>query len=232
MRNIFSYLYRLFLKKCTKLLSTKRNLETLRSLAEENPTCKIMSTNLHNVTLGKYVAIITGAFLNKVDIGDFSYISNSAVVSNVEIGKFCSIGSSVQIGLAPHPSKVFVSTYPAFYTEKISGCPLSFREDNIFDDAIPKTTIANDVWIGANVIIPGRIHIGTGAIVAAGSVLVKDVPPYAIVGGNPARVIRYRFTENQIKILLKSKWWNWPTEKILQHVDDFSNIEKFLKLVR
>jgi acetyltransferase-like isoleucine patch superfamily enzyme len=133
----------------------------------------------------------------------------------------------VQIGLGPHPSRVFVSTYPAFYTKNNTGCPLSFRENKIFDDSTPKTVLTNDIWIGANAIIPGGIHIGTGAIVAAGAVVVKDVPPYAIVGGNPAKIIRYRFTEDQIKALLDSEWWNWPIKKIRQHVGDFSDVEKF-----
>jgi acetyltransferase-like isoleucine patch superfamily enzyme len=231
MSSFFSYLNKIISKKCAKTLATQRNFKTLRLLAEKNPTCRIMTANLKDVMLGNYVTIISGAVLDKVKIDDFSYISNDAIINNVVIGKFCSIGPSVQIGLGPHPTKVFVSTYPAFYTKKFSGCSLSFRENNIFDDAIPQTTIANDVWIGARVIIPGKIHIGTGAIVAAGSVIVKDVPSYAIVGGNPARIIRYRFTEDQIRILLTSKWWNWPIEKIIQHVDYFSDIEKFQEIV-
>jgi acetyltransferase-like isoleucine patch superfamily enzyme len=150
------------------------------------------------------------------------------MLNNVEVGNFCSIGPYVQIGLGPHPSKTFVSTYPAFYSDHTDGCPLAFRENKIFDDSIPKTFLGNDVWIGANAIIPGGINIGTGAIVAAGAVVVKDVPPYAIVGGNPAKVIRYRFSEDEIQFLLKSEWWNWPIEKIRRHVNDFSDIERFV----
>lgn len=107
---------------------------------------------------------------------------------------------------------------------------MPFREDKIFDDSTPKTILANDIWIGANAIIPGGIRIGTGAIVAAGAVVVKDVPPYAIVGGNPAKIIRYRFSEEQIKALLESEWWDWPIEKIRQHIDGFSDIEKFQRI--
>jgi len=87
------------------------------------------------------------------------------------------------------------------------------------------------VRIGSNVIIPGGIQIGTGAIVAAGSVVVKDIPPYAVVGGNPARVIRYRFSDDQIALLLASEWWCWPIEKVIRNVGNFSAIDKFEKSI-
>lgn len=227
MSNIFAYFHKRHCEKRARINAAKRDAETMRLLAENNPTCRIMSIALNDVVLGEYVAILGGAILDKVNISDFSYISNNSAISNVAIGKFCSISSNVQIGLGPHPSRVFVSTYPAFYSDKNPGCPITFRDDKIFDDSAPKTVIGDDVWIGANVIIPGGIHIGTGAIVAGGAVVVKDVPPYAVVGGNPARIIRYRFSEEQIKSLLASEWWNWPIEKIRQRVGDFSDIEKF-----
>lgn len=198
-------------------------LERLRS---SNPGCTIMSHDIYDSRLGESVAVLDRTVLSQVLMGSLSYVSNDASLINVEIGCFCSIGPHVQVGLAPHPSRTFVSTYPAFYRENTVGCPLVFRDNKIFDDAIPKTVIANDVWIGSNVIVPGGVHIGNGAIVAAGSVVVKDVPPYAIVGGNPAKIIKYRFSEEQIRFLVKLEWWDWPIEKIRQYVDDFSDIEK------
>lgn len=105
---------------------------------------------------------------------------------------------------------------------------MTFQKISNFDDSVSKTVIGNDVWIGANAIIPGGIDIGTGAIVAAGAVVVKSVPPYAIVGGNPAQIIRYRFSEVQIKFLLESEWWNWSLKEFFLRVDDFSDIEKFM----
>ena len=105
-----------------------------------------------------------------------SYISNNSIIRNVEIEMFCSISSGVQIGLIPHPSRVFVSTHPAFYSNDNSSSQITFCDNKIFDGAVPMTCIANDVWIGTNVIIPGGIHIGAGAIVAADAVVVKDAP--------------------------------------------------------
>lgn len=227
MSNVLASFYRQLREGHAQLCAARRDADVLRKLAEKNPTCRIMSIALNAVVLGEHVAVLGGAILDRVNIADFSYISNDSIISNVEIGKFCSISSDVQIGLGPHPSRVFVSTYPAFYSDENLGCPMTFRNDKIFDDSVPKTVLGNDVWIGANVIIPGGIRIGTGAIVAAGAVVAKDVPPYAVVGGNPARIIRYRFSEEQIKSLLESEWWNWPIEKIRQRVGDFSDIERF-----
>ena len=215
-----------------KMISaSRRHQARLAELRAENPSCTIFSVPVGNVRMGKNVAILTGVHLKQVSLGNFSYVSNNSCLVNVTIGNFCSIGPYVQVGLAPHPSRIFVSTYPAFYSNCNEGCPLSFLEDKTFDDSVPKTCIGNDVWIGSNAIIPGGIDIGTGAIVAAGSVVMKDVPPYAVVGGNPAKVIRYRFSEEQIKALLESEWWDWPIEKIRQHADDFSDVENFQKLL-
>lgn len=213
-----------------RIAAIRQRKAALERLRADNPDCTIMSSDIYDSSLGKGAAIHDGTILYQVRMGDFSYVSKDSNLNNVEVGKFCSIGPRVQIGLAPHPSRDFVSTYPAFYSNDNDGCPLSLREDKIFDDSVPKTNVASDVWIGYNAIILGGVTIGTGAIVAAGAVVVKDVPPYAVVGGNPAKVIRYRFSEDQIELLLASKWWDWPIEKIRQHLEDFSDIKKFMEL--
>jgi len=228
MSNLISFMCSQVRKVSARINASRRRNDVLQLFAQANPTCHIEPSGINEVAVGKYVAILNGANLDKVSISDFSYISNGSTINNVHIGKFCSIGPRVQIGLGSHPSRIFVSTYPAFYSERNTGCPLVFRANKIFDDAVPPTFIANDVWIGANVIIPGGIKIGTGAIVAAGAVVVKDVPPYAVVGGNPAKIIRYRFSEEQIKSLLDSEWWDWPIEKLRLKADDFSDITKFV----
>lgn len=227
MRDFMFALHRWFCDRRAGVIEARSVARTLQLLAENNPTCRIMSAALNEVTLGEHVAILGGAVLDKVNIADFSYISNDSTIHNVTIGKFCSIGSSVQIGLAPHPSRGFVSTSPVFYSAENPGCPVTFRKSKSFSDAVPKTRIGNDVWIGANAIIPGSVNIGTGAIVAAGAVVVKDVPPYAVVGGNPAQIIRYRFSEEEIRFLLESEWWNWPSVEFYRRVDEFSDIAKF-----
>ncbi len=216
--------------KLRKAIGAYRSYAALQALRAENPGCTLLSQNIHDVHLGESVAILEHAILNCVRMGSCSYVSYNSRLFNVEVGKFCSIGPYVQIGLARHPSRTFVSTYPAFYSNDNDGCPSRFREKKTFDDSVPKTSIGHDVWIGSNATIPGGIQIGTGVIVAAGSVVVKDIPPYMVVGGNPAQVIRHRFSEEQIKILLASEWWNWSIEAIKRHLDAFSDIEKFKEM--
>lgn len=227
MINYFGIIKRLF----NRVRAYRRGHAMLNRLRAAHPGCRIYSAAFNKVSMGKSVAILDRVELDQVTLGDFSYVSNHSRLVNVTVGNFCSIGPYVQIGLGTHPSKIFVSTYPAFYSDKTTGCPLAFRKDKIFDDSVPPTVLGNDVWIGSNAIIPGGISIGSGAIVAAGSVVVKDVPPYAIVGGNPAQVIKYRFTEEQILLLLESEWWHWPIEKIRHQVNDFSDVERFIKCV-
>lgn len=91
--------------------------------------------------------------------------------------------------------------------------------------------IGNDVWTGMDVTFLPGVTIGDGAVIAAGSVVTKDVPPYAIVGGNPAKALKYRFTKKQIKKLLKIKWWDWPLWKVYDNIDliDSENVDEFIE---
>lgn len=194
-------------------------------------SCTIMSRHIAHACLGENVVILQRARLNNVSLGRFSYVGCDSSLSNVDVGSFCSIGPHVKIGLGRHPSRTFVSTYPGFFSDQNTGCPISFRKDKVFDDSARKTIIGNDVWIGTDVIIPGGVRIGTGAIVAAGSVVVKDVPPYAVAGGNPAKIIRSRFTDVQVEALLTSEWWNWPIDQISKNAEWFLDIETFTAMV-
>lgn len=98
------------------------------------------------------------------------------------------------------------------------------------DRQVGNITIGNDVWIGTHAVILTDVEVGDGAIVGAGAVVTKSVPPYAIAAGNPARVIKYRFSEGEIRALLKIRWWEWPDEVIEQHMDDFyAPVDQFIR---
>ena len=144
-------------------------------------------------------------------IGEFSYCDKSVYVGNPKttIGKYCSIGRDVAIAPGMHPSE-FLSSSPYFYCDF-----LGWRENDEYKEMTTPCAIGNDVWIGHGVFIKDGITIGDGAIIAAGAVVVKDVEPYSVVGGVPARLIKYRFDDKTIKELLELKWWDMD-EKIVK----------------
>ncbi|WP_404324928.1 CatB-related O-acetyltransferase [Cobetia sp. UIB-001] len=164
-----------------------------------------------------------------VSLGAYSYIV-SGYLCGVDIGNYCSFGENVQIGRQSHPIN-WVSTSPFMYLrhDKILSC--AKENKNKFNNTKPptslvKTEIGNDVWIGHGALILPGVKIGTGSIIAAGSVVTKSVEPYSIVGGNPAKFIRFRVPVEYIKPLLNSKWWEYTAEALLEF--DHSDMNGFL----
>jgi len=148
----------------------------------------------------------------------FAYHPDDRVV----IGKFCSIADGVRFVFGGHETGR-VSTFP-FKAVCFGGEPHS--------DAVSKgnITIGNDVWIGANAVILSGVHIGHGAVVAAGAVVNKNVPPYALAAGVPARVIKYRLRPDQVEALLQIQWWDWPLEKTKQNLGLFyGDVDGFIR---
>lgn len=140
-----------------------------------------------------------------------------------EIGAYASIAVGVGAALGNHPTDL-VSTHGFYFNRDFGFVPETRR------DLFPKDgdiVIGHDVWIGRDVTILTNVTIGTGAVVAAGAVVTKDVPPYAIVGGVPARIIRYRFDEATVERLLRSKWWLWPDDKVRENLSLFLNTRAF-----
>lgn len=166
-------------------------------------------------------------------IGKMSYIALDCSFTNTIIGRYCSIGPNCRVVFGDHPTNTFVSSHPAFYTSSrpAGRCYVSqqkFQEIRYIDDSEHMVRIGNDVWLATNVTILAGVRIGDGAIVAAGAIVTHDVPPYAIVSGVPAKVVRYRFMPEQIGMLMKQKWWNRDEQWICDHAEDFSDIEKLL----
>lgn len=179
------------------------------------------------------------SIVEKCKIGQFTYISDSCYIGNAKIGRYTSIADHVYFCLGSHPTKRFVSTHPIFYsnTKQIFGDTFIQDDVNLFTDEYKKClsdpnwqiVIGNDVWIGSHAIIMPGVEIGDGAIIAAGAVVTRNVPSYAVVGGVPATIIKYRFTTEQIANLKDRSWWNLSTNDIKMNHEKFQNIEEFVK---
>ena len=153
-------------------------------------------------------------------IGRYSYVGVGSWVIHAEVGNFCSIANEVNIGLAKH-SLDYLSTSPIF-TEKKNGTGHSWVEKNCFVPS-EQTIIGNDVWIGYRAIIRGGVKVGDGAIIGAGAMVTKDVPAYAIVGGVPAKIIRYRYSQDMIERLEQVKWWEMKDKDLRERLSVFQH---------
>jgi acetyltransferase-like isoleucine patch superfamily enzyme len=154
-----------------------------------------------------------------------SFCGYDCVILNAEIGSFCSIADNVYIGGSAHPME-FVSTSPVFLSHRDS-VKAKFARHAYFN--LPRTTVGNDVWVGYGALVRAGVHIGNGAVVGMGAVVTRDVPPYCVVAGNPAKKIRDRFPEHIAQGLLKSAWWTYGDEELRRAALLFNDPEAFLK---
>lgn len=150
-------------------------------------------------------------------VGRYTRVKPGCVLKNATIGSFCSIANDVMVGLGQHPTHL-LSTNSVFYKRGITdrfARPVDYDEE-------PRTYIGNDVWLGNGAVVMDGVHIGDGAIVASRAVVTKDVPPYAVVGGVPAKVLKYRFAEDVIAAIEKTRWWDLSEEAMTRALPVFT----------
>lgn len=154
----------------------------------------------------KPIRLLIGTATTNVSMGSYSYAAARTRLQDCDIGRYCSIANDVLIGLGQHPISNF-TTSPTTYHEELWGWATRYRPITSDDVSPKRIKIGYDVWIGARVIIMDGVTIGTGAVIAAGAVVTRDVEPYAIVAGVPARNIKLRFSDATVRRLLKLSWW-------------------------
>lgn len=186
----------------------------------------LVRSESYQCVYGKHTKLYPPFYLNKVKLGDYSYIAKNPSITDTEIGKFCSIGPNFCCGMGLHPTNG-ISTAPMFYSTACQN-GITLCKENLYEES-KHTIIGNDVFIGANVFVLDGVTIGDGAVVGAGAVVVHDVPPYAVVVGEPAKVIKYRFDQDTINNLLSTQWWNLPDNEIHKVHDNFWNPQKFIE---
>lgn len=160
--------------------------------------------SIANAQIGMGVFFGDHVSFHNSQIGDHSYINANTYVKNTRIGKYCSIASGVKIVLGAHPTD-FVTLHPAFYA---NNKPIETFADAMYFDEAPSVTIGNDVWIGEDAVVVGGVNIGDGAVIAARAVVTKDIQPYAVVGGVPAKFIKLRFEQTIVNKLMSIHWWD------------------------
>jgi acetyltransferase-like isoleucine patch superfamily enzyme len=186
---------------------------------------KLRGAAILNSKIDNTSKIESGSQIVNSVMGKHSFCGYNCEITNVNIGGFCSIANGVIIGGGAHPVD-WISTSPVFYSGRDSVKTKYSEHERDF----PKNVIiGHDVWIGQNVLIKQGVKVGTGAVIGMGSIVTKDVEPYTIVAGNPARVIRNRFNNNLTKKLLESKWWDMDDSMIREAAKFAKEPELFLK---
>ncbi|RCW51717.1 hypothetical protein DFP97_10157 [Paenibacillus prosopidis] len=182
---------------------------------------------LHKCYIGEWTEIGARTRMNEVTFGDYSYCTDEVQINYAEIGKFCSIASHVCINPGNHPMWR-VTQHHATYRR--AAYQLAETDDMEFFEwrRSRKVTIGHDVWIGHGVTVMPGVTIGTGAVVGSGAVVTKDLEPYTIAAGVPAKQIKERFSRQVSRKLLEIAWWDWPRDMLEDKFDELNDVEKFI----
>lgn len=199
------------------LVSYFNSLFSIKKLTHKYVSIFALWDNLSHFT--KQTHILRFAKLNNVQIGKYSRIGPGCEVSEATIGNFTAIGKDCVIGVGQHPTN-FLTPHSIFYKRGNWGFHDDWIKEIDFIDSKP-ISIGSGVWIGRQSVIMDGVKIGDGAIIATGAIVTKDVPPFSIVGGVPAKVIKYIFSPEVISRLEEIQWWNLSDDEITKRIDLF-----------
>lgn len=189
----------------------------------ETPTIHGQAEVAADCTLGRWTEVGRRTQMRASSLGDYSYITENGHVMDTNIGKFCSIANDVRLNPGNHPTWR-ASQHHAFY--RAEAYDLGEDDADFFDwRRSNPVTIGHDVWIGHGVTVTAGVTIGTGAAIGAGAVVTKDVEPYTIVGGVPAKLLKRRFTPEQGKALMEVAWWDWSHDLLKSALHDIRHLD-------
>jgi phosphonate metabolism protein (transferase hexapeptide repeat family) len=191
---------------------------TLSTVPLIDPTASVRDSRL-----GVYSEVGARTKLLEVELGDYSYVVNDSDIAYATVGKFCSIAAMTRINPGNHPMQRASQSH---FTYRASAYFAGEADEDQFFAwrRSHRVTIGHDVWIGHGAIVLAGRSVGTGAVIAAGAVVTKDVTDYAIVAGNPARLVRRRFPDSVAERLQRLAWWNWSHDRLHAALSDFRSL--------
>ena len=206
---------------------TQSTIRHIPKMLTEEPTVHA-SSHIRESELGVWTDIGPNCSITESKIGDYTYCAGDASIIYTTIGKFCSIASHVRINPGNHPMQR-VTQHHMTYRRAMFGFAETDDESFFQWRREHHVTIGNDVWIGhAAIVMPG-VTIGDGAVIGSAAVVTRDVPPYTIVGGVPARRIRERFPAEIARKLQVIAWWDWPRNLLEERFDDLNDLDAFIE---
>ncbi len=180
------------------------------------------TASVRATTFGRWCEVGARTKVAESSFGDYSYVVNDSDIIYSRIGKFCSIAAHTRINPGNHPLDRVMLSHVSY---RSSAYGLGPDDPDFFDwRRGSPVTLGHDVWIGHGAIVQPGVTVGSGAAIGAGAIVTKNVPSFAVVVGNPGRVLRYRFSEALIEELLRIAWWDWPHERIGPAMQDFRTL--------